>query len=414
MISNLHNVTYPAGGLVSSGALAYKLMDLRKDRGNPVLRSLCLTLACAALGFVAATPAVYLPISTALDLNNLGKLAVHGSLIAFSVCVQRLLLVWSYPPESARPKARRRAMAGSILLLAMIVLLALAPVHDGTAAHFTETYAATPYIAEYLLLYVTGVGVGLAEIAILCWRFAKVAGRPWLVRGLRLTAVGAAIALGYCVIKGLYVIGRNVGFSLGTLSELDSAFAAVGGAMVCIGLVLPALGPRLSAAARWLGHFRAYHQIFPLWLAAYEAMPDVALDPPSRPRLARWRPGQLHYRLYRMVIEIRDARHGLREHLDQDLAAAAGALAQQAGATSDQQNAAAEAAMLREALGTARNVGAQQHASAAAQPLPPLGGKDYPGELAWFLKVAQAFNRRPPRSGRRPRLSRLNRSGAHE
>lgn len=401
MITDVHDIAYPVAALVSSAALAYKLLDLRKAPDNPVLRSLCATLACAALGFVAATPAIYLPVSTALGLDNLGKLVVHGSLIAFSVCVQRMLIMWNDPPEIALPRARRRVIAGVVVLLVMVVLLTLAPVHDSTAEHFAETYATTPFIAEYLLLYVTAVGTGLAEIARLCWRFAKVAGRPWLVRGLHLTAVGAAITLGYCVTKGIYVVCRNVGIRLDLLADSSSVFAALGGALVSLGLVLPALGPRLSATARWFGHLRAYHQLFPLWLAVYDAMPDIALDPPKHPKIARWRLNKLHYRLYRLVIEIRDGRHALREHLNSDIADGARSLAAKAGATGEQQQAAAEAAMLRAAL-TAVGQGTE---SASTDDLPeqqtPIGGSDHVGELAWFVLVARAFNH-PPAKGAAP------------
>ncbi|MCZ4122668.1 MAB_1171c family putative transporter [Streptomyces sp. H39-S7] len=399
----MHDIAYPVAALVSSAALAYKLLDLRKDPDNPVLRSLCATLACAAFGFIAATPAIYLPVSTALGLDNLGKLVVHGSLIAFSVCVQRMLLMWNDPPEIALPRARRRVIAGVIVLLAMVALLTLAPINDSTAEHFTETYATTPYIAEYLLLYVTAVGTGLAEIARLCWRFAKVAGRPWLVRGLHLTAVGAAITLGYCLTRGIYVIARNMGIRLDLLADSSSAFAALGGALVSLGLVLPALGPRLSATARWFGHLRAYHQLFPLWLAVYDAMPDIALDPPKHPKRARWRLTKLHYRLYRFVIEIRDARHALREHLNSEIADGARTLAAQAGATAEQQEAAAEAAMLRAALTAVGQVAEIASCGDLLEQQAPIGGSDHVGELTWFVEVARAFNRPPvEREGVRP------------
>ncbi|MER5436001.1 MAB_1171c family putative transporter [Streptomyces sp. NPDC002588] len=384
---NPEQLSYPVGATIGASALGYKLLHLRKDPHNPVLRSLCVTLGFASFAFLAAMPAIYVPVSNALGLDNLGKLIVHGSLIAFSICVQRMLLAWLYPPDVAKPKARLRVVIGAAVLLVMVVLLTLAPIDgNGTSENFAKDYATTPYVAEYLLVYVTAVGAGVAEIARLCWRFAKVAGRPWLVRGLRLTALGAVVNLGYSITRAMYVIGRNTGVHLDIAYDLAPVFATLGSVLVFIGLALPAMGPRLSAAHRWFTRLLAYHKLFPLWLALYEAVPDVALDPPARPRLARWRPGGLHYRVYRLVIEIRDARQELIQQLNPALITATAT----SSASSRKQLAAAEASVLRTAL-KARSSGHVRPAQSATAAPAPVGGSDLDEELLWFMDVAQAF-----------------------
>jgi hypothetical protein len=114
---------------------------------------------------------------------------------------------------------------------------------------------------------------------------------------------------------------------------------------------------------------------------------------PENPRLERWRPGELDYRLHRLVTEIRDGRHELREHFDPHLLLAQQELVGHPGRASERRRAAIEAAMIRQALAAPTPASASRN---MGQALPPLGGSDYEGEMAWFLKVAAAFATRRP------------------
>src|SRR5262245_23854471 len=100
----MRNVVYLTAAMVGWTAFMYKMNDLRQDRDNPVLRALCLTLLFPAIAFTTATPMIFNRIDRFQGEPELAKLLVHGSLVTFSALVQRLLLLWNYPPEQARPK----------------------------------------------------------------------------------------------------------------------------------------------------------------------------------------------------------------------------------------------------------------------------------------------------------------------
>lgn len=389
----MHEVAYPVAAVAGWIALLYKLRDLRRDRDNPVLRALCTALFFPALAFTVATPALYAPIDRAVGFPNLSKLWVHGSLVVFGAAVQRLLLFWAYPPQDARPKVRRRVVTAGAVLATMTVLLVLAPV-DRPTGEFAETYATTPYVAEYLLVYLTTVGVSLAEIARLCRRYARISGRAWLRRGLSVTAVGAAVSMGYCVARVVYVLGRNVGVHLDTLSDSASLFAAAGAVIVFVGLTVPAWGTRLDPAVAWVERLRSYRQLQPLWLALYRRAPAIALAPPRSLLLDRWNPVDLRHRLYRRVIEIRDGRLALRSYLDPGVRTRAWQLARESGYDDDAADAVAEAELLRHAL--------RAHADRRPGPGVPTDdgpegapGADLAGEIGWLVRVARAYAASP-------------------
>lgn len=389
----MHDVVYPIAAAIGWVAFLYKLVDLRRDPRNPTLRALCIALLFPALAFTIATPALFAPIDRLIGFPNLAKLWVHGSLVVFSATVQRLLLCWAFPAEQARPRVRRRVFASAAALAAMTVLLILAPVNKPTS-EFTQTYATTPYVAEYLLVYLTAVGAGLAEIARLCWRYASVAGRPWLVRGLHITATGAAIGMGYCVSKALYVVGRNLGVDLAGVNESSAPFAALGAILVFIGLTIPAWGERLTAAAEAVGRYRAYWGLYPLWRALYEAAPGIALDPPARPGLDRVSVRDLRHRLYRRVIEIRDGRLALRGYLDPAVAETARAVGRQARLAGEHLAATAEAALLAAAL-RARAAGREPGETDLELVEVAGGGQEMVDETRWLLQVSRAFAHSP-------------------
>ncbi|MDT3397276.1 MAB_1171c family putative transporter [Streptomyces sp. B1866] len=381
---------YPLAATVGAAALLHRVGHLRQDPRNATFRALCLALGMASLAFLTATPAVHRPVSHMLGMPHLGQLVVHGSMITFCACAQRVLLAWMYPPEVARRKARRRATPKALALAAMTILMAVTPASHGTPEHFAGDHAATSSAAAYLLVYFTTVGTGVAEIARLCRCLTRAADRPWLKRGLCLTGTGALIYLGNAALSSAYVIARILGSQWDPVYTAAPIAATIGAVLAFTGLVLPNLGPRLSLARRWLQRLRAYHRLLPLWLALCDALPGLALHPPVGPCRERFRLSALDYRLHRMVTEIRDARHELRDRIDPRLLQAQQELIDYPGPVDGKQRAVLEAALIRQALGSPTPIPADS-LDGLPRGLPPVGGDDYEGELAWFVLVAEAF-----------------------
>ena len=367
--------------VVTWSALAYKLRDLRNDPRNTVLRSFCVVVASIGLTFTLGWP----PVDWRLEHAS-GVLAIWvvGTSTVGCAFVQATLLLWTYPPERAWPKIRRR-MPGYAAAFAAILVLVLAArpatVHLDVAAYADrpETlWGRTPYVAEAVLVSLVALGFTSVEATRHFWRYARaVVGRHWLRRGLRVTGYGTLANLCYCVAGAVFVCGlRYAGVELPVARQAMMATSNLGVLVAAVGVTMPAWGP-------WLDRVRSYRRLHPLWHALSRAVPEVVLDR----RAGRWRFRDLDFRLYRRVIEIRDGRLALRGFLDERVAATADALGRRAGLSGDALAAATEAAVIAAAL-RAKAAGAPARPPAAE---PVTGGRDLADEVAWLTQVARAF-----------------------
>jgi hypothetical protein len=254
-------------------------------------------------------------------------------------------------------------------------------------------------------------------------RYARHAAAP-LRRGLHLMGVGAGLgglAIGYQV---ALVATAGYGHPLPATATLGAvAFAGLAGAMIAAGATLPLWASTALAPWRWARQARSLRRLAPLWRALSAAVPDVALE--SGDSLAEFGRRQIGIRLYRRVIEIRDAQLVL-------VAGAAPAVARRAeqagcrrGLAGDDLRAYVEAATLRSALDAARaragaapatvradapaTVRADAPAGVRVEPAarPPLAGSpavdrdaSLSAECRYLEKVAAAFAQlEPGRSG---------------
>lgn len=381
-------VLYPLCALAAWAAVAYRVADLRRNRHNPALKALCAALTCMAMTGTLAVPPFALFVDTATGIPNLAILGTHMCMVLLSANVQLMLLFWSYPPEEARRRALRRLPLLAVVLVAMVVLFILAPLDEHTSS-LAGRYPERPYVTEYLVTYLGALTVGLAAIARLGWRYAKIVDRPWLRRGLRITVLGAILGIGFPVSKVVYVLGIRLGVPMRPIELATPLFASASGLLLVIGLTLPAWGPRLAAAPAALHRYRNYRRLTPLWTALYGVVPEIALVPPSR-RPDWFVTRDLDFRLYRRVIEIRDGRLALRPYLDQQVTATALRFGRDAGLCGGDLDATVEAAVLAAAI-RAKHEERAADTSAADAP----GGTDLPGELAWLVAVATAFASSP-------------------
>jgi hypothetical protein len=399
MSSVLYNVGFPLCAALIWAAFAFKLRDLyRSGWRDAALLAICVCFGAAGVAFTVAAPWVYRRVDELLGVPNLATLVIYGNVLILSVSAQVLLLVWIGPPDQVRTRVRRRMALSGLALAAMIVLFVQAPLEVEEPYDFDARYATTPYVAQFLVIYLVAFAVGYAGIARLCWRYAAVAGRPWLGRGLRLTAIGAGFAVGYCACKAVYLLGRHLGQDLTVWNLAAPVSAVLGVPFLVVGLTIPAWGPRLSSPRVWLGRYRAHRRLYPLWWALCQAVPDIALVAPTRAWRDRFTVRDLHFRLHRRIAEIHDAQLRLRPYRDPRVAEAATELGRQGGLDGEDLQAVVEAASLAAAM----------HAKAAPEagtphPRPdtvgqdhgPSVGADLASEIAWLTQVACAFTDSP-------------------
>lgn len=368
---------------------AYTLRLLRRHP-TPARRALCISIGAFALGATLAIPPLAAGIETGLGLPNLAKVLAHGCAMTIAASAERMLLYLALPAAQAAARARHWVWITAGAYLLMVALYAHTLGYD-QPVQLTVEYATDPAVSAYLLiLLVAGFFAYCIDIARLCWRFARICGRPWLRRGLRITAAGAAVAVLYSTNKVSYLAAHWGGLQPTGEREIAAVLVTISALLMMIGLTMPAWGP-LIPLPRCSDDLRSYRRLGPLWHDLTAALPELELDPQLRRPLVALR--DLDYALTRRVAEIRDGRLALRPFLDARVTQAANTLAEQAGLVGEDRLTTVEAAQLAFGLRAHRAgvTAAQPHPAEA----PPRSVDGYAGEIIWLTRVATAYHRSP-------------------
>ncbi|MET8040541.1 MAB_1171c family putative transporter [Micromonospora sp. NPDC005215] len=381
----LYSVCAVAGWI----AVGY-MVRLQRRHPSRARRAICVGLGAFAAGITAAIPPIATAIDQASDLPNLAKVISHGCALTISANAEIMLLHFALPPAKAAARARVWVWVTWLAFLVMAGLFAYTLSYDEPVL-LTVEYATDPVVTAYLLIFLLlGFFAYCFDITRLCWSFAKICGRPWLRRGLRITAVGAAFALLYSANKIGYLVAYWAGYQPTGERQIAAVLVTIGALLITIGLTMPAWGPTLRITRRW-EDFHSYRRLEPLWRDLIAALPELELDSALRRPLTAAR--DIDYALTRRVAEIRDGRLALRPYSDVSVTALAEQFAEQAGLTTQDRQAAVEAAHLACAL--------RRHAAglvaATPQPADELHRPDdgYAGEVAWLTLVTDAYARSP-------------------
>jgi hypothetical protein len=234
-------------------------------------------------------------------------------------------------------------------------------------------------VVAYWVVLDTYLGGILAAATVLFWRLSR--GAPGALRiGLRCVAAGLALDFLYAAQKVVLVIA-GAAAPTGTVERVFDGLRAVGALLAVGGALVPAVG--------WVRSLvRAYGSLYalrPLWQTMRRAYPDIILFPRRRALLELSGVDDVHVRLYRRVIEIRDGLLALREHLPADAGTEAGSFLAGRGA------ALAEACCIRLALYRKESG------------YPPAGdgrwasvGADLADEVRWMREVSGCLRRPEP------------------
>ena len=227
------------------------------------------------------------------------------------------------------------------------------------------------YSPFWWLLSVAHV-VAVLPCAVLCARYARLAETRPLRVGLGLLAAGFASSTFFWS----FVI---IGYMFTSNPWLGAFFPLNIGITTWL-MVAGVLVPVVARGVRAVREARDLRALEPLWSETTSAVPHVRLPDSAVPRRS------LDFRLYRRVIEIRDALMVLRDHVDPAEIAAAKARAE-AAADPVEREALAVAYWLSAAI-AARGSGADPvDAPPAAQE--PADDADWAGEIAFLRTVAR-------------------------
>ena len=292
--------------------LLYKLVGMARGRRDRATVVLCLYVGLSALSYLVLLP----PIAARLDrwtgISQTAGLLSGVCVLGLTAAQQYLLIHWTYSPELARHKMRRRCSFWVLALVAYVgTYLVFTPGNQRFQYFYLEN-AHKVWQAPYLLIYALACVVGQADVVHHCRRFAKIADRVWLRCGMLTMAAGGALILMYGTIRVVDLVAAPMGLDLRMLEPVAWTLGDAGALLELLGWVVPALGPRLSAMMRWLRDYRTYRRLYPLWRTLYQEVPEIALRP-SRTWLSDvLRLRDVNFWLHRRIIEVHDALRVLR------------------------------------------------------------------------------------------------------
>lgn len=421
-------------------AVGGKLLLTRRTAAGRGVRMLSFALLMLAGSMTVDLDAVYLPLDRSVGSVNLACLLVYGQALtavwAFYMVLDRFLARSLSGPAAG---SRRGYVELAVALSATVVMFWFGPAWLPD----TPKLDAHPYTSVGSGLWfavVIGAGCYFTLRAVLgaahSAAYAGRTGRPTVAVGLWLVALGGALG----VVNNCFQVFVATAYRSPAITATSDALTGAGflaAGCVAVGISLPAVQWSVVSGA-WLRPVQerwAYAALRPLWRDLLAVAPEVALDSRSGIHGGWLAVRDARYRLYRRVIEIRDAALVVRPHARPSARRAVLQSGQLRGLHGQALLADAEAALLAHAiaacLASATPPGQDPpEASAATAPGGPRWAAEpgageaededtYGGSLAqeveWLLAVARCYRRHTQPAatcpqGRRP--AELGRSGA--
>lgn len=368
-------------------ALLYKSRDLYRDPRNPALWALQFAFFSLGMGLLVRIPPIYHWIDGLVGVPHIARLLAHAFALGNGLGLQILLLYLSHPKAEAGRKARFRYAALTISLAAMTALFLAAPIEQESAEFITE-YADASLIAGYMLVYCAYLEYSLFDICRLAQRYSHHARSGHLRLGLRLIAVGSALALLYPANKAAYVGARQLGLGVPDFEKSISAVViTLSVLLVVTGLTVPGWGPRVASIRGAIRDYRLYQAIRPLWQALAAGSPAMVT---MRPRVLP----HAEQRLYRQVIEVRDELLALRPYHDPAVRRVACEVGRRVGVEGAELYALADAAAISAAV-AARRENRDRHTGNQEPIIETPPGDDLLVEARRLARVSRAFTGSP-------------------
>ncbi|MGW4485782.1 MAB_1171c family putative transporter [Amycolatopsis sp. NPDC004368] len=369
-------VLFASSAVSSYAAFLYKLASIRRGWGDIGYVTMMVTLVLQCLTFTMG--AVSLSVVTFFGVQNLAILVLHLSAVAYCISAQILLMQWANPLSEVHRAIRAWIIAGVVLCVVLTALFFIGN-RPGTPASAFGTGSSNPVILTYLLLFIVSQAVPCVTIYRQCIPYARSTTKPWLRRALRMLAVGAVVLFLYCAARTVNIVSPMFGLSVGPWAIAASLFSALGIVIVSLGLTMPSWGGHVTNLVAWARNYSSYRALYPLWHSLYESSPGIALEPPSGAD-RQW--SDLHYRLHRRVIEIRDGWRALRPYMDRADATPAEAADQ----------ALVEATKIKHAL-RAKHSGVTPALSHDNGSFDDHDAKTFAAEVEWLTQVSAAYGR---------------------
>ncbi|WP_052707192.1 MAB_1171c family putative transporter [Streptomyces rubellomurinus] len=399
--------------LVTLVGTAGKAWSDRGRRSDPALRHVYTAGLCMALGLALSAPGTFaaasLPGARAWPWPWLGSgclRLVGDELELLAVGALAMLAHSIQPPDAVRGGLRaglrrQAAVTAGAGLLSVTAYVAADPAQVGNRV-VVDDGRGRALLVVYVGLLTAHLVWRLVVFGLLVGRSAARMPPGALRSGVRMMAFGTVIGLLWTASNVIDVVEA---LTTGGVAGGESAASAVV-ALACVVLMLAGATAPLwrGRLARWSRPLRAryaYRRLEPLWSALRATVPAVELLPDTA-RTGRRAPHGAQFALYRRVIEIRDGQLALRPYVHPHVPSWVAEFTADA-AGRDQLAVTVEAAGIAAAL-EATAAGHRYPAGPSTGYVAAEGQVGIDEEVAWLVRVADAFAGSPAVAGVRRRV----------
>ncbi|WP_333772838.1 MAB_1171c family putative transporter [Streptomyces sp. IBSBF 3136] len=276
-------------------AFLIKLPLLRRAWQDPILRTTALLLGIGAVVFASLPPANLHRINRITGVPNFAGLWVYSLLTAYCGACLWLIITLREPPSAVRRRRTRTVWTVySAIILGLWTSFLLGDHHVERLRDLDTFYANTPWMREFVLLYLVAHLVSTLVAAGILWAWFKEVEDAWLRRAVVLLQVAYALGLIFDIAKLAAIGARFSGRDRDWLSTYAAPpFAIAEAGLVAVGFVVGQAGPVLQERRRLV---RTHRRLKPLW----QAMLTVAA--PAAPATGRVSGAALRLELRRAAI----------------------------------------------------------------------------------------------------------------
>ncbi|MFF8727625.1 MAB_1171c family putative transporter [Streptomyces sp. NPDC015171] len=301
-----HYAAYAVPAAMFAVAFAIKLPLLRRAWQDPILRATALLLGIGTIVCASLPPANLHRINVLAGTPNFAGLWVYSLLTVYCGACLWLIITWREPPSAVRRRRTRLVWMVYTAVIAGLWTTFLLGEHGVERLRDLDTYYAdTPWMREFVLLYLAAHLVSALVAAGMLWAWYREVEDRWLRRAVIFLQEAYALGLVYDSAKLTAIGARWSGRDWDWLSTyVAPPFAIAEAGLVAVAFLVGQAGPLVAERRRLV---RTHRRLKPLWQAV------LTVAAPAAPATGRVSGAALRLELRRAAIN--DALLKLAPHL---------------------------------------------------------------------------------------------------
>ncbi|QTD98254.1 MAB_1171c family putative transporter [Streptomyces cyanogenus] len=276
-------------------AFVIKVPLLRRAWQDPILRATALLLGIGAIVFASLPPANLHRINVLAGIPNFAGLWVYSLLTAYCGACLWLIITWREPPSAVRRRRTRLVwVAYTVIIVGLWTTFLLGDHHVERTRDLDTYYAGTPWMREFVLLYLVAHLVSALVAAGMLWAWFREIEDTWLRRAVTFLQEAYALGLIFDLAKLAAIGARWSGRDWDWLStHVAPPFAIAEAVLVAVGFIAGQAGPWAAEHRRLV---RTHRRLKPLWQTM------LTVTAPAAPATGRVSGAALRLELRRAAI----------------------------------------------------------------------------------------------------------------